>query len=287
MFKKTNKIIHIVILLAALIILAAAAGIRNHFMKTQARQPEDENAMKAVYLQKEGGNSIFINLTAQYPFTGTIPQGELYDEDGEKITEKDLNNGDVLNIWGNGIIAQSYPAQYNGITKIQRTEQANQEYIEEYSHYLEELFVEKDPSQRPNLNVCYTDDLAQVSVSIPDPLSYTWTYEDQNGESQTITTDGPHILQTESTEITKLSEPVQMELEFDEKPESIQLLSWADSLLGQYQDSAAQLPEGTAVEVTENEKGNLEFTAQPGTIYQVRGQWKNGAVDYGFWVPAG
>ena len=154
MFKKTNKIIHIVILLAALIILAAAAGIRNHFMKTQALQPEGENTMKAVYLQKEDGNSIFINLTDKYPFTGTIPQGELYDEDGEKITEKDLNNGDVLDIWGNGIIAQSYPAQYNGITKIQRTEQANQEYIEEYSHYLEELFVDKDTSKRPNLNVC-------------------------------------------------------------------------------------------------------------------------------------
>ena len=76
-----------------------------------------------------------------------------------------------------------------------------------------------------------------------------------------------------------------MELEFDEKPESIQLLSWEDSLLGQYQDSAAQLPEGAAVEVKENEKGNLEFTAQPGTIYQVRGQWKNGTADYGFWVP--
>ena len=289
MLKKKNKIIYIGIVLAALIIVAAAAGIRNQFRKevpqAQAQQLEGENAMKAVYLQKEDGNSIFINLTDEYPFTGAIPQGELYDEDGEKITEKDLNNGDVLDIWGNGVIAESYPAQYNGITKVQRTEQANQKYIEEYSHYLEELFVEKDPSQRPNLNVCYTDDLAQVTVIIPDTLSYTWTYEDQNGESQTITTDGPHILQTESTEITKLSEPIQMELEFDEKPESIQLLSWEDSLLGQYQDSAAQLPEGAAVEVKENEKSKLEVTAQPGNIYQVRGQWKNGTADYGFWVP--
>ena len=49
---------------------------------------------------------------------------------------------------------------------------------------------------------------------IPEALSYTWTYE-ENGERTTITTDAPHILQTEPTEVTKLSEPMSMELEFD------------------------------------------------------------------------
>ena len=150
-------------------------------------------------------------------------------------------------------MAQSYPAQYHGITKIERTEQANQKYIQEYGHYLDELFPEKDPAQLPYLNVCYTDELASAAVMIPEALSYTWTYE-ENGESRTITTDAPHVLQTEPTEVTKLSEPMTMELEFDEKPESVQILSWDDSLLEQYQDSAAEIPEGTPVEVQENEK---------------------------------
>ena len=104
---------------------------------------------------------------------------------------------------------------------------------------------------------------------IPEAFSYTWTYE-ENGESSTITTDAPHILQTEPTEVTKLSEPLKMELQFDEKPESIRLLSWNDSLLGQYQDSSDQIPEGKPVEVQENENGNLEFTAQPGCVYLVQ-----------------
>ena len=55
------------------------------------------------------------------------------------------------------------------------------------------------------------------------------------------------------------------------KPESIQILSWDDSLLGQYQDSTAEIQEGTSVEVQENEKGNPEFTAQPGCVYLVQG----------------
>ena len=287
MSKKAKLIVGIGVALLILIVLAAA-GIRNHFMQDEpADKPKADSGytMQAVYLKKEDGNNIFVELENDMPFTGKIPQEELYDENGEKITEQDLNNGDVLNIYGNGIMAQSYPGQYNGISKIERTEQENQEYIEEYSHFLDEFFVEKEPSQRPELNVCYTDDLAAVTVMIPEALGYTWTYE-ENGESNTITTDAPHILQTNPTEVTKLSEPMKMELMFDVKPESVQILSWEDSLLGQYQDSANQIPDGTPVEVQENEEGNPEFTAQPGCVYLVQGQWENGTADYGFWTPS-
>lgn len=287
MSKKAKLIVGIGVALLILIVLVAA-GIRNHFMQDEpADKPKADSGytMQAVYLKKEDGNNIFVELENDMPFTGKIPQEELYDENGEKITEQDLNNGDVLNIYGNGIMAQSYPGQYNGISKIERTEQENQEYIEEYSHFLDEFFVEKEPSQRPELNVCYTDDLAAVTVMIPEALGYTWTYE-ENGEGNTITTDAPHILQTNPTEVTKLSEPMKMELMFDVKPESVQILSWEDSLLGQYQDSANQIPDGTPVEVQENEEGNPEFTAQPGCVYLVQGQWENGTADYGFWTPS-
>lgn len=287
MSKKTKLIVGTVVALLVLIILAVV-GIRNYFMRDESSDKawkDSGNIMQAVYLKKENGNNIFVSLENDMPFTGKIPQEELYDEEGKKITEQDLNNGDVLDIYGNGIMAQSYPAQYHGITKIERTEQTNQKYIQEYGHYLDELFPEKDPAQLPYLNVCYTDELASAAVMIPEALSYTWTYE-ENGESRTITTDAPHVLQTEPTEVTKLSEPMTMELEFDEKPESVQILSWDDSLLEQYQDSAAEIPEGTPVEVQENEKGNTEFTAQPGCVYLVQGQWENGTVDYGFRVSA-
>ena len=287
MSKKAKLIVGIGVALLILIVLVAA-GIRNHFMQDeQADKPKADSGytMQAVYLKKEDGNNIFVELENDMPFTGKIPQEELYDENGEKITEQDLNNGDVLNIYGNGIMAQSYPGQYNGISKIERTEQENQEYIEEYSHFLDEFFVEKEPSQRPELNVCYTDDLAAVTVMIPEALGYTWTYE-ENGEGNTITTHAPHILQTNPTEVTKLSEPMKMELMFDVKPESVQILSWEDSLLGQYQDRADQIPDGTPVEIQENEEGNPEFTAQPGCVYLVQGQWENGTADYGFWTPS-
>ena len=107
----------------------------------------------------------------------------------------------------------------------------------------------------PMTGRCHSDD--------PGPLSYTWTYADESGESRTVTTDAAHVLQTEPVEVKKISEPMTMELYFDEVPESVELLVWDDTLLGQYQDSTDQIPEGTAVEVTKNGKGNLEFTASP------------------------
>ena len=61
-------------------------------------------------------------------------------------------------------------------------------------------------------------------------------------------------------------------------------LAWEDSLLGQYQDGALSIPEGTDVEVKKNENGNYEFTAQPGYVYLVQGQWEQGTVEYGFRV---
>ena len=283
----TSPIVYIGVLLVTLVILVAANMLRNQFSSEEPQeetQIQGEYALKAVYLKKEDGNSIFVNLTDEYPFTGNIPEGEIYDEDGKKITQEDLNSGDVLNIWGNGVIAQSYPAQYNGITKMERTQQSNQEYIDKYGHYLEELFVEKDPAELPHLNVCYTDELADATVMIPDPLGYTWTYTDESGESQTVTTDAAHVLQTEPVEVKKLSGPMTMELQFDEAPGSVKLLVWDEALLGQYQNGNDQIPDGTDVEVTKNEKGNLEFTAQPGSVYLVQGQWDQGTVEYGFRV---
>ena len=272
---KKNKILILSVAVIILLIIIIAFS-RN-------KKQEYTDAMQAVYLEKEDGNSIFVNLEAEYPFHGTVPEDAVYDESGKKIMPDDLNNGDVVDIYGNGMIAESYPAQYHGITEIRRTEQANQEYIGQYGHYLDELFIEKDPSERPYLNVCYTDELAAASVIIPEPLSYTWTYE-ENGESNTITTDAPHILQTSPVEIKKLSEPMQMELQFDVMPERIQIFSWDDALLGQ--DEAGQMPEGAAVDVKTNDNGNPEFTVQPGRVYLACGEWENGTVEYAFRTPA-
>ena len=279
-----KKSVKVVIMIAMILVSLAIAFICVLKITEKKKGQLTGDPMRAVYLEKDDGEGIFVNLEAEYPFYGTVPEDAVYDESGKKMAADNLDNGDVVDIYGNGMIAESYPAQYHGITEIRRTEQAKQEYIGQYGHYLDEFFVEKDPSERPYLNVCYTDELAAASVMISEPLSYTWTYE-ENGESNTVTTDAPHILQTSPVEVRKLSAPMQMELQFDEMPERIQILSWEDALLGQEQNEAEQMPEGEAVAVQTNDKGNPEFVARPGRVYLACGEWENGTVSYAFWTP--
>lgn len=126
MRERKKRIVFIGVVLLVIVILVAAPIILPRM-----------RPMKAVYLKNENGNSIFVNIEDGFPFRGPIPQERLYDENGKKISEKDLNNGDVLDIYGDGCILELYPAQYPGINRIEITEKKNQEYIEEYSHFLE------------------------------------------------------------------------------------------------------------------------------------------------------
>ena len=69
MSKKAKLIVGIGVALLILIVLVAA-GIRNHFMQDeQADKPKADSGytMQAVYLKKEDGNNIFVELENDMP----------------------------------------------------------------------------------------------------------------------------------------------------------------------------------------------------------------------------
>ena len=113
---KNKKILGIVGIILVILIIGAVVFGQNNFKKAEKKtektteEKTEEPYLKAVYLKDEQGNSIFVQTDTEMVFFGTIPQ-ELYDENEKKITEEDLHSGDVVKIWGNGAIAQSYPAQ--------------------------------------------------------------------------------------------------------------------------------------------------------------------------------
>ena len=83
-----------------------------------------EKPMTAVYFHTDDNSWYF-----------AIPD-KLTDENGKKLTEEDMTDGDVYLIYGDGIMLQSFPGQYPGITKMVRKEQGNQEKAD---HYRKEL----------------------------------------------------------------------------------------------------------------------------------------------------
>ena len=90
-------------------------------MVREEEQKEEENAISAIYIEtgeflKTG---VFVDLNNGTIFSADIPA-------------EVLENGDKVKIYGDGIMLESFPGQYPGVTKIQRTGRASLEETQEY-----------------------------------------------------------------------------------------------------------------------------------------------------------
>ena len=97
-----------------------------------------EKPMRAVYFQADDNSWYFADLDTGTIFSGTIPD-KLTDENGKKLTEEDMTDGDVYLIYGDSIMLESFPGQYPGITKMVRKEQGNQEKADQYRQELSSM----------------------------------------------------------------------------------------------------------------------------------------------------
>lgn len=281
---KNKKIIGIVgIILVILIIGAVFLGKGNVEKQEKKTEKKTEDSyMEAVYLKDEQGNGIFVQTDTEMPFFGTIPQ-ELYDEKENKITEEDLNSGDVVKIWGNEAIAQSYPAQYPGITKIQIEEKKNKEYIEKYGHYLEEFIAVPDETELPYLDISYKQPNALVTAAVDTVASYIWEYSGDDGKQVREESLENSVLTLPELAEIQVAGDTQAELLFCTDPEKVEVLRWDESLKME-EGSEDAIPEGETVQIENGEAGNISITVQPGYIYMIKAFWKNGEVEYGFSV---
>lgn len=281
---KNKKIIGIVgIILVILIIGAVFLGKGNVEKQEKKTEKKTEDSyMEAVYLKDEQGNGIFVQTDTEMPFFGTIPQ-ELYDEKENKITEEDLNSGDVVKIWGNEAIAQSYPAQYLGITKIQIEEKENKEYIEKYGHYLEEFIAVPDETELPYLDISYKQPNALVTAAVDTVASYIWEYSGDDGKQVREESLENSVLTLPELAEIQVAGDTQAELLFCTEPEKVEVLRWDESLKME-EGSEDAIPEGETVQIENGEAGNTSITVQPGYIYMIKAFWKNGEVEYGFSV---
>ena len=97
-------------------------------------QKEEANAISAIYIEtgeflKTG---VFVDLNNGTIFSADIPAEGIYNKKGKLISDDVLENGDKVKIYGDGIMLESFPGQYPGVTKIQRTGRASLEETQEY-----------------------------------------------------------------------------------------------------------------------------------------------------------
>lgn len=269
------------IMLLFLVLAAIGAGFSG-CGREQNGEISDSTAepMRAVYLKNDQGD-LFVDLDTETPFTGTIPE-EILDEDGQPVAEEAMETGDVFLVYGNGIMLESYPGQYPGITKLERQERANREYAEKYQELLDQFYQAPDTSEPPQLSVEYRQPDAVVNVNIARG-SYQWSVEKDNGETEATVADSAHVLEWKDELIDLvLAEDTELTLIFDRQPQSVEVVCWPVSERREVGTSQGY-PEGETVEVSETEE-KVTLVGRPGLVYRVKACWEQGEAEYGFYT---
>lgn len=267
---------------AAACVLLAAAGIII-WQRTDGRKEPASGEHKNLVMYVPFGETsyIMVDQDTGSVFSVTMPE-EIYDTDGSKITEDDFKKGDLLTIYGDGIMLESYPGQYPGVTRIEVAKRGAPSDADQYQSITDQLYQEPDPSERPHLGIEYQSDSANVYVYITEG-GFTWSYTDENGQAQSVTTDSAFILGwKEIADMTLDAEQgTDLNLLFSEEPESITVEKWPSGLMETYQDGSG-IEDGEKVTPEKGSDGFILEDVKVGYVYRITGTWENGTVEYGF-----
>ena len=205
----------------------------------------------------------------------------------------ELTAGNIVRVTGNGIMLESYPAQYPGITDVEVIEEGTPADAEKYDELVAQIWQPKDPSEPPLASLEYTTELAATSVML-GTYGYTWSYE-ENGSEQTVTADAPHPIQLEAAELSdaRVDGPTEVTVTFDVPCTAAGIVRWPEDELeaaaeaaGSAQAVEIDAVEGDAWTVDDREivDGNIVFTVEPGWRYAVEAYFDGGEAIYAFTV---
>jgi len=214
-------------------------------------------------------------------FEAEIPDGKLFDKNGEKISKENLQAGDTIEIYGNGAVTQSLPPQYAGVTKMVRTEKGDQKIAEKYQPLIDAFYQAPDPSEIPTLSIENYQKLAIVSTSI-SPVSYDWSYTEDDGTTESQKAEEGSILEKYQAgvlpEIICDAEDKSLKFMFSRKPEKVTVKKWSMETL------SGEAAEFTEQDVTmDGSEGELK-EAEVNSVCELEAVWENGTVKYGFTV---
>ena len=243
--------------LLALIALLALAGCT---LGGTAAEPVDEEegfVSTAMVVTLGNGEVLFVDQETETPYYPTLP------EDAPELTA-----GNIVRVTGNGIMLESYPAQYPGITHVEVLDEGAPADAEKYAELAAQLWQPKDPAEPPYASVEYTTDLAAASL-MPTSCGYIWTYE-QDGEEQTVAVDtlAPTDYAAGELADATLTAPTQLTVSFDVEATGIEVTRWSEDALD---------AEGEAVQTD-----GRSFTAEPGYRYAILATFDAGEATYAF-----
>lgn len=220
-------------------------------------------------------------------FTTEVPS-DLTDESGKKISAEILKAGDYVDVYGDGIMLESYPGQYPGVNKMVVTGEGTTDELKQYQDVIDMVFAEPDTSEVPSAGVVYSSSLGQTMSLMSGPANYTWTAplgdsETDSSEDNTVTACGLAVMQWEDLEKMAMDDgKTDFTVSCDLVPEKVTVRRWSAD---QYPAGADDDYDASAEDVTVEKNDDGEFVikgVEPGYVYEVTINWEYGDAQYGF-----
>lgn len=244
------------------------------------RKQKEECAITAMYVPFGKDSHVFIEIEDRHNvFSVYVKDGDcrIYDMNGKNIEFHQLVKGNVVKIYGDGMMQESYPGGYPGVTEMRVIKEGSPADADIYQDIIDGIYTEPDPAEPPSMNVTYTTGMMS-SAAILTRGSYIWNYVDADGISKTAEAEKPHVLQRED-EINdiRLTEPTDLTLDFYDRPQQVEVIRYSRSLLG-----TEDIPEGEKAAVVQKDEDFVIESASGDYVYSVTGIWENGRVEFGF-----
>lgn len=244
-----------------------------------ATESADEFTSTAMVVTLSDGQVLFVDQETETPYYPTLPEGA-----------PELTAGDVVRVTGNGIMLESYPGQYPGITKVEVVEEGAPADAEKYADLVSQLDASRDPADPPYATVEYRTADAIVSL-FPLTCSSTWTFE-QDGETQTVTTDAPHPIQYEAEGMPEatVDGPTEVTASFDEPAVYVDVTRYLEADISEAAAATGSVHELSASDVigetidAQLADGGVTLTVEPGYRYALEVSFEQGIAMYVFTV---
>lgn len=135
-------------------------------------------ASQAIVLHVKDGTALFAGKDDGGVYFPGIPEGKLVGLNGEAITVDQLKPGNIVEVVGNGIMLESYPGQYPGITLVTVVEEGTEANIDPYRDVIDQVFAEEDPYTVASAHLTYETPQAAVNVVLP---AVSWEWDNADG----------------------------------------------------------------------------------------------------------
>lgn len=244
-------------------------------------------AQHCILLAGKKGTWLLADRDNGTVFTTSVPN-DLTDNDGKKISAEILKAGDYVDVYGDGIMLESYPGQYPGVNKMVVTGEGTEDELKQYQDVIDMVFAEPDASTVPSVGVVYRSSLGQTMSLMSGPANYTWTApsddsESDSSEDNTVTACGAAVMQWESLEKMAMDAgKTDFTVSCDLTPTEVTVRRWsADQYPAAEDDDYDTSAENVNVE--KNDDGEFVIKdVEPDYVYEVTIDWEYGDAQYGF-----